>query len=260
MKIPRLTIGDVISICAVVFGLVVLGIYIYDQSREYNFVDIKTPVELDSKDYKVGELVSGFFYGNIYTNNQPIVLRSIDCRNHRYSLTPVVVSSAKKAQLTGKKTSIVKLDSSSLSVKGAEFEPDTDCVINICSTYRVQPVFGNIRSLNECYFTESFNIVAKDKKLPKPKKESNQSKEVQVTPAVPIEVAPQTPDTVQNAPIATPELKSVDKPVIREQPDFTEKPVEPAKEVPKAPVEPAQPERKGIIEQVLEPVNNLLRR
>jgi hypothetical protein len=157
-----LSIADIISIIAIIFGVVVLALYAIDQARDYNFVDIHQPVELSKNEYRIGEMVSGFFYGEIYTNNQPVVLRRIECKNQRLTLRPVTVSSATASKLTGKKVPIVKLTEAALSVEGAEIEPDTDCIIHICSTYKVQPVFGNPRILDECYITEKFSIVKKD--------------------------------------------------------------------------------------------------
>lgn len=168
----HLSVGDIIALVAVLFGLVVLGIYYSDQVREYNFVDIRQPVELDKDEYKVGDVIYGFFYGEIYTNNQPVVLRRLECANQRFSIVPVVTSSAVPTKLTGKKVPILKLEPASISVRGANFEPDTDCFIEMCSTYSIQPVFGNVRSLGECYYTDKFNITAADVPAQQPREEA----------------------------------------------------------------------------------------
>lgn len=199
LRRPRLGVADIISILAILFGIAIVALYVHEANREYNFVDIKEPVELDQDTYRVGDLVSGFFYGEIYTNNQPVILRRLECKDQRFSLRPVVISSATASRLTGKKVPIVVLDNTSLAVEGAAIEPDTDCYIDICSTYRVQPVFGNVRSLDECYKTDKFSIVAKESE-PAPSREEPASEGTyNQTPATRLETSPETEDGTQSA-------------------------------------------------------------
>mgnify|MGYP003122166014 CR=1 FL=1 len=190
--LKRVSVGDIISVVAIIFGLIVVYIYITDQKREYNFVDIKQPVELDKDAYKVGEVINGFFYGEIYTSNQPIIVRRLECKDQRLSLRPIVVSGASPSKLTGKKVPIIELSESALSVDGATIEPDTNCTLIICNSYQVQPVFGNTRNLNECYATAKFEILAAEKKKQEPKDEATDQSAPVPQPAQPIQAAPQT--------------------------------------------------------------------
>lgn len=184
----RLSLGDYISLLAIVIGVSIFAVYVADQLRQYNFVDIKQPVETDKDTYRIGEVVYGFFYGEVYTNNQPVVLRRMECATQRMSLVPVVASSASPVKLTGKKTPIIKLDSGALSVKGVNFEPDTGCFIEMCNVYSIQPIFGNLRSLGECYNTAKFNIVtAREPEQPSRGEAVETSPSIEQAPAMPRE-------------------------------------------------------------------------
>lgn len=149
---------------AVSFVVSIAVWHVHVTNRTYS--QISSPVRLagtinerGNPEYKVGETVSGFFVGQLFTEKSPTVLRKVQCDTQTFSLLPSQVLGVNPETIRSKKAPIFVLESSSLE-NSSTIEPDTNCIVAFQNTYCES--FLGITACNSKtrYYTEPFDIIA----------------------------------------------------------------------------------------------------
>ena len=121
------------------------------------FTDIRSPVQVDKQQYRVGEIVKGSFIGETFSKNKGEILRVMQCDRQRVSLTPIGIVSTPRV-LNGTPIGIITIEKEA-TLAGVEIQPDTNCVIAFRSVYC--GVFLGVPACNDNtrYYTDNFDII-----------------------------------------------------------------------------------------------------
>lgn len=142
----------------VLFATFFLLTSVYYQVRAVRLLEITSPVLLDKSQYRRGDVISGFFEGEVFTDVRPTVRRFIICAKRSYALTDRIALGGRRT-LNGKRAiDIARLGSSDLEVADTTVAPDTNCYIRFINEYKITTL-GITRTESVRYFSDTFDIV-----------------------------------------------------------------------------------------------------
>lgn len=147
------------SAAGVMVVLLIIGII-------QSYVPIKTstfqvPIRTDKTSYRLGDVVRGTFYGEVFTTVRPVIGRTLICDKQRQALTDFVVTNSSPEKIDGRLINIVELSDQSLKVGGV-LEPDTDCIVQFAFVYSYPRILGAPRIEQVTLYTTPFDITAGD--------------------------------------------------------------------------------------------------
>lgn len=162
-KISRIALFDIITISAIVFGILALLSLLYFFARPLKFADIKVPVATDKSSYFAGQEVSGIFFGETFYDGNVKILREVFCTNYKGVIKPPAESAdgnffnsiGKPRKFDGNTIRIGKLPD--------DVPTGQNCVIRFTNVYSIQTPFGT-RHEEYQYYTQNFSIITKERR------------------------------------------------------------------------------------------------
>lgn len=162
-KISRVALFDIITISAIVFGILALVSLLYFFARPIKFADIKVPVATDKSSYYAGQEVSGIFFGETFYDGNVKILREVFCTNYKGVIKPPAESAdgnffnsiGKPRKFDGNTIRIGKLPE--------DVPTGQNCVIRFTNLYTIQTPFGT-RHEEYQYYTQNFAIITKERR------------------------------------------------------------------------------------------------
>ena len=162
-KISRIALFDIITISAIVFGILALLSLLYFFARPLKFADIKVPVATDKSSYYAGQDVSGIFFGETFYDGNVKILREVFCTNYKGVIKPPAESAdgnffnsiGKPRKFDGNTIRIGKLPD--------DVPTGQNCIIRFTNLYTIQTPFGT-RHEEYQYYTQNFAIITKERR------------------------------------------------------------------------------------------------
>jgi hypothetical protein len=147
---------NILTIAAMIIGIVALIALVYYQVRPMELVDIKVPVSTEKPTYRAGENVNGIFFGEVYYEGEVRISRDVFCAGYRAK----ILTDEGDEIFTGVSRPVVlKGDLRTIGKLPANVPEGKNCVIQFVNSYDINTPFG-IRHEERTYYTQNFLIIS----------------------------------------------------------------------------------------------------
>ncbi len=154
---------NVLSIFALIGGVLALAVLVWLYVRPIALANIKVPVATDQASYAPGEEVAGIFFGDTYYKGEVRVLREVFCKDYKGVIKPPAESAVgdffatqgRPRHLEGQTVPVGKLP--------ADIPIGSNCVLQFTNVYNIQTPFG-IRHEEYQYYTQNFSILSPERR------------------------------------------------------------------------------------------------
>lgn len=161
-SIKSKTVADTIAIAALVFAVSLIGFHFYQVNTKAPFVEtveITDPVQLTKKEYKIGEVVQGFFEGERYVSRPVIFNRTLVCEDFRAILDPVRVENPPVGPFEGASPIITLEDGITITDQGLWPMKSCEIIFSNQTVVRKYILGGEELQSDQSYRTTEFDIV-----------------------------------------------------------------------------------------------------
>lgn len=150
-------IETILAVIIIVTFIALLAL-IWFNIRPIKTADIKVPIATAQASYKVGEPVSGIFFGETYWTGEVRILREVFCKNYKGVIKPPAENA--DGDLFSTQTMPRKFEGETIYIGNLpkDVPIGSNCIVRFTNIYIDHTPFGD-RRIEYQYYTQNFTII-----------------------------------------------------------------------------------------------------
>lgn len=192
------SIAEFITTLVLIGALGVVLYDVYQRRQEVPYITtlkIVDPVKVDAGNYRINDVITGFFEGERFVNKPAIFNRTLVCDGFNALLDPVRVESIEPRVYDGTGIPLLRLTDDILFIEDLPLTPQKNCEILYApqTVVRKYLLGGEKLQADQSYRTTKFNILQPDAVLPPEDSQPVNAEPSKPTPSETAEVPPSEP-------------------------------------------------------------------